>query len=77
LPLADRFHWLVAPRSSIIQTSSVHTGLCTDPPSMLTHLLETMVCPPVTADGASATPLSLVPADGSITSQIQRHEDQV
>lgn len=51
LPLADRFHWLVAPRSSSIQTSPVHTGLCTDPPGTLTHLLETMVCPPVPADG--------------------------
>jgi hypothetical protein len=45
LPLADRFHWLVSPRSSIIQTSPVHTGLCTDPATMLDHLLETMVCP--------------------------------
>lgn len=45
LPLADRFHWLVAPRSSIIQTSPVHTGLCTEPDQVLAHLLETMVCP--------------------------------
>ncbi len=47
LPLADRFHWLVAPRSSIIQTSPVHTGLCTEPDQVLNHLLETMVCPPM------------------------------
>lgn len=46
LPLADRFHWLVAPRSSIIQTSPVHTGLCAEPELALNHLLETMVCPP-------------------------------
>lgn len=46
LPLADRFHWLVAPRSSIIQTSPVHTGLCTDPKAMLNHLLEKTVCLP-------------------------------
>jgi hypothetical protein len=46
LPLADRFHWLVAPRSSSIQTSPVHSGLCTDPSAMLNHLLETMVCLP-------------------------------
>jgi hypothetical protein len=46
LPLADRFHWLVAPRSSIIQTSPVHSGLCTDPAAVLNHLLETMVCLP-------------------------------
>lgn len=44
LPLAERFHWLVAPRSTIIQTSPVHSGLCTDPEAVLNHLLETLVC---------------------------------
>ena len=38
-----RFHWLVAPRSTIIQTSPVHTGLCDDGDAMLEHLLEKMV----------------------------------
>jgi len=46
LPLADRFHWLVAPRSSTIQISPVHAGLCTDPQAALNHLFETMVCLP-------------------------------
>lgn len=46
LSLAERFHWLVAPRSTIIQTSEVHTGLCDDPAAMLDHLLETMVRAP-------------------------------
>lgn len=46
LPLAERFHWLVAPRSAIIQPSPVHTGLCADPTAALQHLLEIMVCPP-------------------------------
>jgi hypothetical protein len=41
----ERFHWLVAPRSTIIQTSSVHTGRCVDPVKVLEHLLETMVRP--------------------------------
>src|SRR3712207_1254385 len=31
LPQAERFHWLVAPRSALIQTSPVHSGLCLDP----------------------------------------------
>ena len=31
LGLAERFHWLVAPSSTIIQTSETHTGLCHDP----------------------------------------------
>jgi Protein of unknown function (DUF3037) len=43
LPQRSRFHWLVAPRSTIIQTSPVHSGLCDDPRSALEHLLETMV----------------------------------
>lgn len=38
-----RFHWLVAPRSTIIQTSPVHSGLCTNPEAALEHLLNTMV----------------------------------
>jgi hypothetical protein len=39
----ERFHWLVAPRSTIIQVSPVHTGRCTDVPGTLEHLLEVMV----------------------------------
>src|SRR3982751_6565064 len=35
LPVRARFHWLVAPRSTIIQTSAVHTGLCEDGEGML------------------------------------------
>jgi len=43
LPQRERFHWLVAPRSTIIQTSPVHTGTCDDPAALLEHLLDTMV----------------------------------
>jgi hypothetical protein len=43
LPPRARFHWLVAPRSTIIQTSPVHTGFCADGDEMLEHLLNTMV----------------------------------
>ncbi|HEX8472764.1 MAG TPA: DUF3037 domain-containing protein [Pyrinomonadaceae bacterium] len=43
LPQRARFHWLVAPRSTIIQTSPVHTGLCHDGEAMLEHLLARMV----------------------------------
>jgi hypothetical protein len=42
----ERFDWLVAPRSTIIQTSKVHTGRCTDPAMLLEHLLNTMVRAP-------------------------------
>ena len=40
---SERFHWLVSPRSTIIQTSPVHSGLCTDPEAALHHLLKKMV----------------------------------
>ncbi|MBV9958332.1 MAG: DUF3037 domain-containing protein [Acidobacteria bacterium] len=43
LPQRARFHWLVAPRSTIIQTSPAHTGLCADPEEELHKLLEKMV----------------------------------
>ena len=40
----ERFHWLVAPRSTIIQTSPVHTGRCRGRlGDTLEHLLERMV----------------------------------
>jgi hypothetical protein len=34
----ERFHWLIAPRSTMIQTSAVHTGICaeTDGPGPVT-----------------------------------------
>jgi hypothetical protein len=39
----ERFHWLVAPRSTIIQVSPVHSGLCDDPERALEHLVEALV----------------------------------
>lgn len=39
LELAERFHWLVAPHSTVIQSSAVHTGLCHDPGAALDTLL--------------------------------------
>lgn len=43
LPYRARFHWLTARRSSIIQTSPVHTGRCTDAGAALAHIMERMV----------------------------------
>ena len=43
LPQRSRFHWLVSPRSTIIQFSPVHTGRTDDPAAALEHLLDTMV----------------------------------
>jgi hypothetical protein len=41
----ERFHWLVAPRSTVIQTSPAHAGLCGDPAAALERLIAEMVRP--------------------------------
>jgi hypothetical protein len=43
LDVASRFRWLTATRSTMIQSSKVHPGLCTDPDKLLEHLFKTMV----------------------------------
>ncbi len=43
LSARERFHWLVAPRSTIVQTSPVHTGRCTEMNAAIEHLLGQMV----------------------------------
>ena len=43
LPQRARFHWLTAKRSSILQTSPVHTGKCSDMDAIMEHLLRRMV----------------------------------
>lgn len=43
LPLRERFHWLVAPRSTIIQVSPVHAGLCESPERELDELFDQVV----------------------------------
>jgi len=40
---AERFRWLTASRSTMIQTSNVHPGLCLDPQETLNHLYRTLV----------------------------------
>jgi len=41
----ERFYWLIAPRSTIIQTSPAHTGYCKNPTDVVERLLDTMVRP--------------------------------
>jgi len=43
LPASERFGWLVAPSSTIIQPSEVHTGLTAQPAATLEHLLRSLV----------------------------------
>lgn len=46
LPPSERFHWLVAPSSTVIQTSQVHSGICDSPEQLLERLLDELVRPP-------------------------------
>jgi len=43
LPVAERFRWLTATRSTVVQTSKVHPGLCTDAGEMLERLFTQLV----------------------------------
>jgi hypothetical protein len=43
LDTTARFHWLVAPSSTIIQPSEVHTGICGDPAEQLDRIFRELV----------------------------------
>jgi hypothetical protein len=43
LPIASRFRWLTATRSTVVQTSPVHPGLCQDPAATLARLYAQLV----------------------------------
>ena len=43
LPQSERFGWLAAPSSTIVQASEVHTGLCEDPAATLDALFARLV----------------------------------
>ena len=43
LPPAARFRWLTATRSTVVQTSKVHPGMCIDPTLMLQKLFNDLV----------------------------------
>ncbi len=40
---SERFHWLTAPRSTMLQTSPVHTGICADVDGILARLFSQLV----------------------------------
>jgi hypothetical protein len=42
-PLGERFRWLTAPRSTIVQPGPVHSGLTTDPEAELSRLFASLV----------------------------------
>ncbi|HEX2168493.1 MAG TPA: DUF3037 domain-containing protein [Longimicrobiales bacterium] len=43
IPSSERFHWISAPRSDVIQPAPVHEGLCADPSAELEALFEAFV----------------------------------
>jgi hypothetical protein len=43
---SERFRWLTAPRSTVVQPSPIHAGLTEDPARELARLVEQMVLPP-------------------------------
>jgi hypothetical protein len=49
LSARERFHWLVAPRSTMIQISPVHSGLCESPETALDELFRKLVLTPNSA----------------------------
>ena len=49
LPASERFGWLAAPSSTIVQASEVHTGLTGDPHATLRALFERLVAAPASA----------------------------
>jgi len=46
LPQSERFGWLTAASSTIVQPSAIHTGLCDDPAALLDRLFDRLVRPP-------------------------------
>lgn len=44
-PPSERFHWITAPRSDVLQSGPVHEGLCRDPAATLDELYESVVEP--------------------------------
>ena len=43
LPMIERFRWLTAARSTMLQTSVVHSGLCSDPEDTLSKLYQRLI----------------------------------
>jgi NAD(P)H-dependent FMN reductase len=69
----ERFYWLSAPRSTVIQVSPVHTGVCRDPAAALMHLFDTTVRPPRVKEASRASglrkkepPVQLLAMSGSL-----------
>jgi hypothetical protein len=43
LPIGERWRWIIAPRSTVVQTSAAHPGLCSEPRGALDRLMAQLV----------------------------------
>lgn len=68
LSLRERFDWLVAPRSTAVQTSPVHSGRCGDLAATMEHLLDRLVRPPQAVQPKLTQPNSPGASTGSAAS---------
>ena len=73
LSLRERFHWLVAPRSTCIQMSPVHTGRCSDMEAALESLLRQVVRP-LTTPVRPMPSLDVADLAPEVGSPVQRHK---
>ena len=55
LPAAERFGWLSAPASTVVQPGPVHAGLTADPAATLEHLFRWLVVPLPAPEGELGT----------------------
>jgi hypothetical protein len=55
-PPSERFHWLTAPRSDVLQSSPVHEGVCDDPATALDLLYQAYVGDVTPGPGESCAP---------------------
>ena len=53
LDQSERFHWLVAPASTMLQASPVHTGMCEEPAEVLDRLFRALVAPVAAGSGGA------------------------
>jgi len=72
LELSERFHWLVAPSSTVVQPGPVHTGLCDDPWKILGRLYETLVEPPAIAGMRRSYTRAGLSEDAAATSWLEQ-----
>lgn len=73
----ERFYWLVAPRSTTIQTSPVHAGFCKNLATVLDHLLDAMVRPSQAKSALEKTRLAGTSEDRVWGEEGDKHHNRI